>query len=414
MKKTIYFFVLILPVVIYSQVFQVGHVSVNFKDPSRTGGFLITGGIQMSGAGRDIGTEIYYPANTTGNNVALASGKFPVIVFAHGFVMTYDNYDNIYNHLAAKGYIVALPRTEGGFSPNHLDFSKDIALLADQVKQLNTLNTPSGITIFNGKVKQSVALGGHSMGAGCSMVGAQNNTTISALFNMATATSNSTGVSSLAGASLVTVPVLIISGEKDCVADSLVQNTHYTNLASATKFHIILKSLTHCDFGNGTSSNCTLGQTISGCGNTVNNAAAFNRYMNYLVPFLNKVLKDSCAEGQRFMDTVNTASGLRAGLKKQGTLVCGLQSVSIKNLNDQVSIYPNPAKSLVTIQLNGQFAISEIELMDTQGKKLALIKGFNQQNNSYSIDINEWPDGVYFIKITGNQLSSYYKFVKNK
>lgn len=413
MKNLFYLLTLMLPVLFFGQSFQVGHASINFKDPARTGGFLIAGGIQMPGAGRDIGTEIYYPATVAGNNVALASGQFPVVVFGHGFVMTYDNYDNIYNQLVAKGFIVALPRTEGGFSPNHLDFSKDIALLADQVKQLNTTSTPSGVTMFNGKVKQSVAIGGHSMGAGCSMVGAQNNTTISALFNMATATSNSTGISSLAGASLVTVPVLIFSGEKDCVADTTVQNAHYSNLASVTKFQVILKTLTHCDFGNGTSSNCTLGQTVSGCANTINNTVAFNRYMNYLVPFLNRVLKDSCAEGQRFMDSVNTVSNVRAGLKKQGSLVCGPQSVSKNNFSDLVSIYPNPAKNFITIQLDGQLAISDIKVIDVQGKLMGSKNNLIQENTHYTIDIQEWPVGIYFLKMTCNQSVIHYKFVKN-
>jgi dienelactone hydrolase len=412
MKKTIFLFAFYLPVIIFSQSFQVGHASINFKDPSRSGGFLIAGGIQMPGAGRDIGTEIYYPATTAGNNVALAAGQFPVVVFGHGFVMTYDNYDNIYNQLVAKGFIVALPRTEGGFSPNHLDFSKDIALLADQVKQLNTTSTPTGVAIFNGKVKQSAAIGGHSMGAGCSMVGAQNNTTISALFNMATATSNSTGISSLAGASLVTVPVLIFSGEKDCVADTTVQNAHYTNLASANKFQVILKTLTHCDFGNGTSSNCTLGQTISGCGNTINNTVAFNRYMNYLVPFLNKTLKDSCAEGQRFMDSINSVSNLRAGLKKQGTMVCGPQNISKNNLNDLVRIYPNPAGEMAFIKVRSESQLNDLLITDISGKVMATKRDLILRDEKYELDTKDWVPGVYLIKMNLNEVVFTYKLIK--
>lgn len=404
MKKIICLLVLFLPVLCFGQTFQVGHVSVNFKDPARTGGFLIAGGIQMPGTGRDIGTEIYYPATVAGNNVALAAGQFPVVVFGHGFVMTYDNYDNIYNQLAAKGFIVALPRTEGVFSPNHLDFSKDIALLADQLKQLNTTSTPSGVTMFNGKVKQSVAIGGHSMGAGCSMVGAQNNTTISALFNMATATSNSTGISSLAGASLVTVPVLIFSGEKDCVADTVVQNSHYSNLASALKFHVILKGLTHCDFGNGTSSNCTLGQTISGCGNTLNNAIAFNRYMNYLLPFLNKVLKDSCSEGQRFMDSVNTASILRSGLKKQGTLVCGPQGLNTNNLEELIDIYPNPSIKNLFIKVKGNLPVNNLMVVDLNGYTMAIRDSSIESEDTYVLEVENWPNGVYFVRMILNEI----------
>ncbi len=414
MKKSIAFISIFLPILLFSQSYQVGHVSINFKDPARTGGFSISGGIQMPGTGRDIGTEIYYPANVTGNNVALATGQFPVVVFGHGFVMTYDNYDNIYNQLASLGYIVALPRTEGSFSPNHLEFAKDISLLANLVKQLSAISTPTDITIFNGKVKQSVAIGGHSMGAGCSMVGAQNNSTITALFNMATATSNSTGVSSLAGASLVTVPSLILSGEKDCVADTLVQNNHYTNLASANKFHVILNSLTHCDFGNGTSTNCTFGQTVSGCGNTLSNAAAFNRYMNYLIPFLNRTLKDSCAEGQRFTDSINSISTIRVGLKKQGSLVCAPQGISKKEILTGINIYPNPSNNVIYIE-GKNINNSEIEITDVQGKSMLIKTEINYDSDlkKYTLITKDWPAGVYIIKIFSTETNTHFKLVKN-
>lgn len=412
MKKSFAFIALLLPIISFSQAFQVGHMSINFKDPSRSGGFSIAGAIQMPGTGRDIGTEIYYPATSAGNNVALASGQFPVVVIGHGFVMTYDNYDNIYNQLASLGFIVALPRTEGGFSPNHLEFAKDITLLADLVKQLNTLNTPTNIAIFNGKVKQSVAIGGHSMGAGCSMVAAQNNSTITALFNMATATSNTAGVSSLAGANLVTVPTLIFSGEKDCVADTVVQNNHYNNLAAVNKFHVILKALTHCDFGNGTSTNCTFGQSVSGCGNTLSNALAFNRYMNYLVPFLNRTLKDSCSEGQRFMDSVNTNSSLRAGIKILGSMACAPQSIYTISSEGEIKLYPNPTRELFYIENYNSSLINELVVTDLQGKIILNEKYIPLKNNKYIVDVKTLQKGIYILKVVMSNKITYQKFVK--
>lgn len=48
---------------ILCQSFQVGHVSINFKDPTRTGDLLIPSGIYMPGTRRDIRTEIYHPAD---------------------------------------------------------------------------------------------------------------------------------------------------------------------------------------------------------------------------------------------------------------------------------------------------------------------------------------------------------------
>ena len=298
----------------------VGHMSINFKDASRSGGYSISGGVTMTGTGRTIGTEVYYPATVAGNNQPVASGQYPIVVFGHGFAMTYDNYDNVYNRLASLGYIVLLPRTESGIfpTPSHGDFAADLKLLASQGMALNTINTPTALAIFNGKVLQKSAIGGHSMGGGCSYVAAQSNTTVTCLFNMAAATSNTAGVSSVAGASLVTVPTLVISGQMDNVADTTVQNSHYNPTASTKKFHVIIKDVTHCDFGNGTSTTCTIGQAA--CGSTTCNMSLFRRYMTYLEPFLENQLKGVCQAGKQFMDTIQAPSAVRVGRKITGTL----------------------------------------------------------------------------------------------
>lgn len=301
--------------------FQIGHMSINFKDASRTGGFSISGGINMPGTGRTIGTEVYYPSATAGNNVAVATGTFPVVVFGHGFAMAWDSYDNVYQRLAALGYIVLLPRTEGGTilpTPNHADFGADLKLLANQGMALNTISTPTALATFNGKVLQKAAIGGHSMGGGSSFLAAANNSSLTCLFNFAAATTNNSP-NSIASASLVAVPSLVISGEKDNVADTTVQNSHYNGLASTKKFHVIIKDLTHCEFGNGTSTTCNIGQ--GSCGNTTCNTNFFRRYMTYLEPFLEHQLKGSCPAGKRFMDTIQAPSTVRPGRKITGTLV---------------------------------------------------------------------------------------------
>ncbi len=318
--KHVFFLFLAFTVLNISAQYQVGHMSLNFKDASRTGGYSISGGIQMPGPGRDIGTEVYYPAVTSGNNVAVATGTFPIVIIGHGFSMDWSSYDNMYNRLASLGYIVALPRTEGSLSPTHADFGSDLRLLGSLLQALNT-STVAGTTTFNNKVNSKVALGGHSMGAGCSYLAAANNTTITCLFNCAAATTNPSSISS---ASLVTVPTLLLSGQRDCVADTTVQNSHYTALASTKKFHAIIKDMTHCDFGNGTNFNCTFGQGTSGCSNTISNILAFNRYMTYLEPFLANLLKDNCSEGIRFMDSLQSPSSLRVGRKITGTIASPL------------------------------------------------------------------------------------------
>jgi len=391
----------------YGQTFPVGHMSINFKDASRTGGYAISGGINITGSGRDIGTEVYYPSTVVGDNQPLASGQFPVVVIGHGFVMGWDSYDNIYNKLASSGYIVLLPRTEGSFSPSHSEFGNDLKFLVNAGQSLNTINSPTTLSVFNGKVSPKSAIGGHSMGGGSSFLSAANNSSVTCIFNFAPATTNP---SSIASASLITVPSLIISGAIDCVADTTVQNSHYNALASSKKFHIILKQLTHCDFGNGTNFNCTFGQSSSGCSNVVSNALALPRYMNYVQNFLDNQLKNDCAAGQRFMDSVNNASSLRSGLKKMGSIACSVTSLAKLDKNSELRVYPNPVNSYMYI--DPVMKNFKLKLFDLYGRVL-LDHEYNAQEQALELNLSEFKSGFYILELESKGEKYQTKIVKN-
>ncbi len=123
----IIFWFLLVPFWLISQTFQVGHRQVTYIDPARNN--------------RQIQTEIYYPANTAGDNVPVASGQFPFLVFGHGFLMDWDSYKWMWDSLVPLGYIIAFPRTEGSISPNHLEFGKDLRFLNEKIKSENTNST---------------------------------------------------------------------------------------------------------------------------------------------------------------------------------------------------------------------------------------------------------------------------------
>jgi dienelactone hydrolase len=413
MRKTILIISSCFTLISQAQTFPVGHMSINFKDPSRTStGYSISGGIAMTGTGRTIGTEVYYPATVAGNNSTVASGQFPIIVFGHGFAMTYDNYDNVYNRLASLGYIVLLPRTESGIFPTpvHADFGLDLKSLANQGMALNTINTPTALAVFNGKVIQKSAIGGHSMGAGCSFLAAASNNTLTCIFNFAAATSNNTP-NSIASASLVTVPALLISGEKDSVADSLVQNDHYNSTASTKKFHAIIKGVTHCDFGNGTSGTCTIGQAA--CSGTGCNAVLFEKYMTYVEPFLANQLKNNCAEGNRFMDSINTASPNRVGRKITGSIACASTGMQKQTLLNNFSIFPNPTEGKLNISYSAEATTPVLfELYDISGRLVLQSSETASGNMKKEINIENIDNGSYILFIHQNELKNAFKIIK--
>ncbi|MCD6018442.1 MAG: hypothetical protein K0S53_1563 [Bacteroidetes bacterium] len=411
MKNIFAFVTSFFCLILHAQTYQVGHMSVNFKDVSRTNtGYSISGGITTSTAtGRAVGTEVYYPATVAGNNVAVANGQFPVVVFGHGFVMTWDAYDNIYNRLASLGYIVLLPRTEGSFSPSHAEFGADLKFLANAGLGLNSISTPS-LTSFNGKILQKVAIGGHSMGAGSSFLAAASNNTVNCLFNFCAATTNPSSISS---ASLVTVPSLIISGEMDSVADTTVQNSHYNATVSAKKFQIIITGAKHCDFGNGTSGTCTIGQPA--CSGAGCNAILFARYMNHLEPFLENQLKSDCNAGNTFMSLIQNPSTDRAGVKITGSIACATTGIASQSTENKLLVFPNPTGNNLSIsyatETNGPVLF---ELYDVYGR---LVLSSTEQINTSEQVVTEMSmegiqSGTYVLQVRHHTSKNVYKIVK--
>ncbi|MES2837630.1 MAG: T9SS type A sorting domain-containing protein [Bacteroidota bacterium] len=83
----------------------------------------------------------------------------------------------------------------------------------------------------------------------------------------------------------------------------------------------------------------------------------------------------------------------------------------ISNLNTQISIFPNPSNSLVTISNDNSFLNASIKLTTIEG---ALV--YEKQNvnvSSLSIDLNSVATGIYFIQIIEQNAISNFKLIKN-
>tara|TARA_Y100000385_G_scaffold18856_1_gene18891 strand:- start:494 stop:760 length:267 start_codon:yes stop_codon:yes gene_type:complete len=64
----------------FAQTFNIGHTSTVLYDNIRN---------------RDV-TEIYYHADSNRDDVSISIGNFPVIVFGHGFLISWDAYENFW------------------------------------------------------------------------------------------------------------------------------------------------------------------------------------------------------------------------------------------------------------------------------------------------------------------------------
>ena len=372
-----------------AQPYQIGHTTITFIDASRSN--------------RSIATEVYYPADVAGDNVALTTSnslKFPSLVFGHGFVMTWDAYQNFWEALVPNGYIIAFPKSEGSFSPSHLEFGKDLAFVINQMNILGTQNT----SIFFNRVSPKNAVMGHSMGGGASFLSVPFNSNITALVNFAAA---ETTPSAITASASISIPSLIFAGANDCVAPaSTNQVPLYNGLASACKTYISMVGASHCQMSN---SNvlCNFGEATCTPTPTISRSVQHAKIFSYLLPWLNYQLKSECSQGAIFDSQIISDAAI---IYQKNCIQCDpLLSSELNSLNNEIVVFPNPANDFIYVKGIAQkeyfFKISDIN------SKIVLQLKITESQN---IDISKLSPGVYFYEVIDlNNKTDKGKFIKN-
>lgn len=277
--------------------FAIGHTTFTFNDPTRSGGFGSGGG-----PGRQIQTEIYYPANTAGTDVAVAAGDFPVLVFGHGFAMEWSAYENIWQYLVPEGYIIAFPRTEGSIlpAPSHADFGLDIEVVGNQLLILNS----NASSLFFGHTNAPFAYLGHSMGGGAAVIAAANNNQVSTYIGMAPAETNPSAISAAAN---VSIDALVLSGSSDGVTPPSSNHLPiYNAMTSNCKTYVSINNGSHCYFAN-TNFFCDLGELAPG---SLSRAEQQEISLNLTLHWLDFKLKGDCDSFLALQDSLNLSNRL--------------------------------------------------------------------------------------------------------
>jgi pimeloyl-ACP methyl ester carboxylesterase len=273
----------------FSQPFSIGQTSATYTDPDRNN--------------RSVPTQIFYPAVTSGSNVPVSEGAFPVIVFGHGFVMVYSAYQFLWEALVPLGYIVALPTTEGSFSPNHLALGLDLRFLVNKLKSEG--NDPS--SLLYGHVADSSAIMGHSMGGGAAFLACENFPQVSTLVTFAAAETNP---SAIQAAQNITVPTLVFSGSNDCVTPPPNhQIPMYDNLASDCKTFVSITGGGHCYFAN-YNFNCAFGESTCSPSPTISRAQQHAIILNHLIPYFDYMLKGNVDSWIAFNNLLSNPAGI--------------------------------------------------------------------------------------------------------
>mgnify|MGYP000848880815 CR=1 FL=1 len=365
---------ILLTTMLEAQSFNIGQTTITFIDPARNN--------------RNIPTEVFYPANTSGINVPVAEGNFPVLSFGHGFLMNYDAYSVYWDDLVPKGYIVALPKTETGFSPNHLDFALDLAFVIQALKA-EGFNQAS---MFYQKVAEESSILGHSMGGGCAYLGVASDTTISSVVSFAA--SVGTNPPALPVAAGLTLPSLIFSGQNDSVTPYYSnQLPLYQALLSDCKTYISINGGAHCYFGN-QNQICDLGELLSGSNPTISREEQHDVVFTFLSPWLDFILKGDNNAFGLFEDSLYTSSRI--------TYLhdCLTTSAPATGLQNNVLVSPNPFSELLSITIRDHqlYKSMQISIFDCWGK--VVFKQNNLTQNEISINLQSQPGGLYLVRLS--------------
>jgi dienelactone hydrolase len=303
---------------------------------------------------REIETLIYYPSIDS-------SQTFPVIVFGHGWLMSYSNYDYLINELVATGSIMAFPRTEEGFFPDHEDFGLDLAFIVDRISEENHNNESN---LF-GLINEKKIVMGHSMGGACTILAAKENQTIDAVINFAAA---ETDPSAIDAAENVLCPTLIFSGEDDNIASpESNQLPMYENIASETKYFLNILDEGHM----GITSNSSI-------------PVILNSFINYIE-------SESYLDFNIFHQNVDSldANGI---LEYQCEIeVSNDEEITISE--NKISCYPNPFNVLDDVRNTGSTicfeldkkAFVNLEVYNAKGQLIKII-----ENSMNEIGMHNW------------------------
>jgi len=275
---------------IYAQ-HSIGNYSTEFLDPSRSN--------------RSIPVEIYYPSISEGINAQVAFGQFPIIIFGHGFLMSFISYQNLWEEFVPRGYIIVFPRTEEGLINDHQEFGWDLQFL---VTRMQEEGVNSNSPIF-GAVGNNTALMGHSMGGGAGFLAADSlsqsdNPQLKTVIGLAPAESSSNGVSSISSAINVNTPALILSGSQDGVTPP--EDHHlpmFNNLSSSYKTFISILGGAHCYFGE-PNFFCDFGEATASSGISISREDQQDITFDFVNLWLDYTLKESCEQYYVFQDSV--------------------------------------------------------------------------------------------------------------
>jgi predicted dienelactone hydrolase len=265
-----------------AQNFSTEHTSLVLRDTQRKN--------------RKVEVEIYYPEEQSGRSLAETeadNGRFPLICFGHGYLLSGVWYQHVCDILVPQGYILVFPNSESGLFPSHKTLAEDMCFVLNEISRLGADST---FFLYN-RVDTAKCLMGHSMGGGALFLGAEMNGSVDAVVGLAAIDTRPSSIKAVAS---VTVPTLIFAGGNDCIAPAKKhQIPIFNSSASPDKTYIMITGGTHCQMGV-SHPKCILGEKMARCSPGISEEEQLRILTRYLIPWLGYFLKGETEEGVCF------------------------------------------------------------------------------------------------------------------
>lgn len=380
MKKISLLIVIVIMTFQAQAQFNIGHTTLQLTDANRNN--------------RNIPVEVYYPATENGDNKPWATGNFPVVIFGHGFFMSYSAYQNIWENQVPKGYVYAFLNTETGFSVSHNDFGLDFRFVSNNLNEQVNLET----SFFYQHISNFHVFMGHSMGGGAAFLAAQNFDACKAVITFSAA---ETDPSAIAAAANLTQPALVIAASGDAVTPPANHQVPIFDSAAQCKYYVSILGGGHCFYANADLA-CDFGETTAGSQITISRFIQ-QTYTYNLISYSLDMFRTQSSIDQAYFDEF--LGSLQANNAINFTKNCESPvSISMPSNQNDFHFFPNPTSG--NIYFEHSF-INQVRLLDLNGRVV-----FTSQVNNQHLAVPEYvKDGFYFLQTEHQNQISIQKLI---
>ena len=187
---------------------------------------------------------VFYPATSASVDAPLdpSNSPYPAVSFGHGLMALPILYSDTMRHLAGHGYIVIATMSGLELSLNCTGYAADMNLCLEFIVERNDL---PGSFLYQGVDTDALGLSGHSLGGGSALVAASLNRRVKAL---AVLTPSLAFPSPVEAASLLTIPVCLVTCSQDQVTPIFMHGGPIFNAANAPRVMTLIEGGAHFGF----------------------------------------------------------------------------------------------------------------------------------------------------------------------